>query len=65
MRKDGKFMVGEDIPDGQGAVTQLLAECFDLAYELRTEAEDNDKGDVEDDSVQGVEIPTKEVELQA
>ncbi|KAK3078364.1 hypothetical protein LTS18_007700, partial [Coniosporium uncinatum] len=65
MRKDGKFMVGEDIPDGQGAVTQLLAECFDLAYELRAEAEENEKGDVEDDSAQGVELPTKEVELQA
>lgn len=58
-------MVGEDIPDGQGAVTQLLAECFDLAYELRAEAEENEKGDVEDDSAQGVELPTKEVELQA
>lgn len=40
MRKDGKFMVGDDIPDGQGSVTQLLEECFELAYELRTEAEE-------------------------
>jgi hypothetical protein len=40
MRKDGKFMVGSDIPDGQGSVTQLLEECFELAYELRTEAEE-------------------------
>jgi hypothetical protein len=39
MRIDGKFMVGDDIPDGQANVTQLLAECFDLAYELRTQAE--------------------------
>lgn len=31
-------MVGTDIPEGQGAVTALLAECFDIAYELRTEA---------------------------
>lgn len=38
MKKDGKFMVGTDIPEGQGAVTALLAECFDIAYELRTEA---------------------------
>ncbi|KAF1987994.1 hypothetical protein K402DRAFT_352755 [Aulographum hederae CBS 113979] len=51
MRKDGKFMIGDDIPDGQGAVTQLLSECFELAYELRTEAEENEeRDDKEDDS---------------
>lgn len=42
MRVDGKFMVGEEIPDGQGRVTALLEECFELAYELRNDAEDND-----------------------
>lgn len=42
MRVDGKFVVGDDIPDGQGSVTQLLAECFELAYELRNDAEEND-----------------------
>ncbi|KAL8764525.1 MAG: hypothetical protein Q9209_007981 [Squamulea sp. 1 TL-2023] len=42
MRIDGKFMVGSDIPEGQGSVNSLLAECFDLNYELRVEAEDND-----------------------
>ena len=49
MRVDGKFMIGPDIPDGQGSVNQLLAECFDLAYELRTDAEDTDsnKGDAD------------------
>ncbi|RFU25332.1 hypothetical protein B7463_g11024, partial [Scytalidium lignicola] len=35
MRVDGKFMVGNDIPDGQGSVNELLAECFELSYELR------------------------------
>jgi hypothetical protein len=39
MRVDGKFMVGQDIPEGQGSVTELLAECFDLNYELRIAAE--------------------------
>ncbi|KAI2625857.1 hypothetical protein GGR54DRAFT_593260 [Hypoxylon sp. NC1633] len=39
MRVDGKFMVGEDIPEGQGSVAELLAECFDLNYELRVAAE--------------------------
>ena len=39
MRVDGKFMVGKDIPEGQGSVNDLLAECFDLSYELRVAAE--------------------------
>ncbi|KAI5360054.1 hypothetical protein Slin15195_G119170 [Septoria linicola] len=40
MKKDGKFMIGNDIPEGQGSVSALLAECFDLAYELRSEADE-------------------------
>ncbi|KAI9814991.1 MAG: hypothetical protein M1827_002834 [Pycnora praestabilis] len=43
MRTDGKFMVGSDIPEGQGSVNSLLAECFDLNYELRVEAEESDQ----------------------
>jgi hypothetical protein len=43
MRVDGKFMVGKDIPEGQGTVIDLLSECYDLAYELRTAAEDDDE----------------------
>lgn len=39
MRKDGKFMVGNDVPEGQGSVNELLAECFELNYELRIAAE--------------------------
>lgn len=35
MRVDGKFQVGKDIPEGQGSVNDLLAECYDLAFELR------------------------------
>ncbi|KAK3365695.1 hypothetical protein B0T24DRAFT_396307 [Lasiosphaeria ovina] len=40
MRVDGKFMVGNDIPEGQGSVSELLAECFDLSYELRVAVEE-------------------------
>ncbi|EME83951.1 uncharacterized protein MYCFIDRAFT_210739 [Pseudocercospora fijiensis CIRAD86] len=40
MKKDGKFMIGNDIPEGQGSVSALLAECFDLAYELRNESDE-------------------------
>lgn len=38
-------MVGADVPEGQGSVNSLLAECFDLNYKLRIEAEDNDSSD--------------------
>lgn len=46
MRVDGKFMVGTDIPEGQASVNALLAECFDMIYELRVEAE-GEKSDTE------------------
>lgn len=39
MRNDGKFEINGDIPEGQAAVADLLAECFELNYELRVEAE--------------------------
>ncbi|KZF25680.1 hypothetical protein L228DRAFT_227583 [Xylona heveae TC161] len=42
MRVDGKFMVGNDIPEGQGSINSLLAECFDLCYELRVDIEDKE-----------------------
>lgn len=40
MRVDGKFVVNGDVPEGQGSVSELLAECFDLIYELRVQAEE-------------------------
>ncbi|KAJ9609740.1 hypothetical protein H2200_006068 [Cladophialophora chaetospira] len=43
MRVDGKFQIGKDIPEGQGSVNDLLAECYDLAYELRTAAEEENE----------------------
>ena len=42
MRVDGKFMVGNDIPEGQGSISELLAECFDLSYELRVAVEEQE-----------------------
>ncbi|KAI9710221.1 MAG: hypothetical protein M1812_007493 [Candelaria pacifica] len=42
MRVDGKFMFAGEIPEGQGSVCALLAECYELSYDLRTEAEDED-----------------------
>jgi hypothetical protein len=40
MKIDGKFMVGDDIPDGQGAVIALMEECFELSYQLREQAQE-------------------------
>ena len=40
MKVDGRFVVNGDIPEGQGSVSELLAECFDLNYELRVLAEE-------------------------
>jgi Protein of unknown function (DUF2408) len=60
MRVDGKFMVGDEIPDGQAAVTQLLEDCFELAYQLRYEAEENEKGDADGEKMEtGVGIEMK------
>jgi hypothetical protein len=47
MRVDGKFFIGNDLPEGQGSVNSLLAECYEIAYELRA-AVDEDKEDQED-----------------
>ena len=40
MRVDGKFVVNGDVPEGQGSVNTLLAECFELAYGLRINAQE-------------------------
>lgn len=39
MKVDGRFIINGDIPEGQASVNELLAECFDIAYELRIAAE--------------------------
>lgn len=41
MRVDGKFMVGSDIPEGQGRVNSLLAECFEIVGDLRSAIDDS------------------------
>lgn len=47
MRVDGKFVVNGDIPEGQGSVTTLLAECFEMNYELRVAAEEAEEAEEE------------------
>ncbi|OJJ89596.1 uncharacterized protein ASPGLDRAFT_266840 [Aspergillus glaucus CBS 516.65] len=43
MRVDGKFYVGSDIPEGQGSINALLAECYDIAWELRASVDEEDE----------------------
>ena len=40
MQVGGKFMIGEDIPEGQASVKTLLAECFELCHDLKVETEE-------------------------
>lgn len=43
MRIGGKFMTEDgSIPEGQGTVHALLAECYELLHELRSEIEEDD-----------------------
>lgn len=42
MKVDGKFIINDDVPEGQGSVSELLAECFEINYELRVAAEEAD-----------------------
>ncbi|GAB1202699.1 hypothetical protein APSETT445_001320 [Aspergillus pseudonomiae] len=42
MRVDGKFYVGSDIPEGQGSVNSLLAECYDIVWELRAAVQEDE-----------------------
>ncbi|KAF2864017.1 hypothetical protein K470DRAFT_279848 [Piedraia hortae CBS 480.64] len=56
MKKDGKFMVGNDIPEGQASVCNLLADCFDLTMDMRREAQEREE---DEDKVQ------KDVEIAA
>ena len=51
MRQDGKFVVNGEIPEGQASVIALLSECFEMAYELRNDAEkeDDEQGDAKSD----------------
>lgn len=62
LRSDGKFIINNQIPEGQGTLNTLLAECFDIIHELKIELEEKEeenelqlgeaadqKGDITDD----------------
>lgn len=43
LRVDGKFMVDDTIPEGQGMLNALLSECFDICHELRVQILENEE----------------------
>lgn len=49
LRTDGKFIVDGQIPEGQGTLTALLAECYDICQELKIEADDREAEDQEEE----------------
>ena len=48
-------MIGKDIPEGQGSIISLLSECYDLTYELRTNAEEAQTNGENSENVENVE----------
>lgn len=47
LRHDGKFIVNNQVPKGQGTLNALLAECFDIIHELQIELEEKEDEDDE------------------
>lgn len=45
LREDGKFVVDGEIPPGQGVVIEVLAECFDMVYEMKVELDEKGEDD--------------------
>jgi hypothetical protein len=45
LRVDGKFIINGHIPEGQGTLNALLAECFDIIQELKIELEEKEEAD--------------------
>lgn len=43
LRHDGKFIVNGQVPEGQGTLNALLAECFDIIHELKIELEEKEE----------------------
>lgn len=43
LRQDGKFSVNGQVPEGQGTLNALLAECFDIIHELKIELEEKEE----------------------
>ncbi|ODV79195.1 uncharacterized protein CANTADRAFT_42486, partial [Suhomyces tanzawaensis NRRL Y-17324] len=53
LRSDGKFIINNQIPEGQGTLNALLAECFDIIHELKIELEEDDDEDDGTNNING------------
>lgn len=51
LKVDGKFMIGDSIPEGQGMLIALLSECFEICDELKMGVEEAENGSDEDKGV--------------
>ncbi|CAK9683829.1 unnamed protein product [Candida parapsilosis] len=49
LRKDGKFIIHQTVPEGQGAVCALLSECFDILQEMKIDLEEKELEDEDDE----------------
>ncbi|CCG20735.1 hypothetical protein CORT_0A03470 [Candida orthopsilosis Co 90-125] len=49
LRKDGKFIIHQTVPEGQGAVCALLSECFDILQEMKIDLEEKELEEEEEE----------------
>lgn len=48
LKQDGKFIVNGQVPEGQGTLNALLAECFEILHELKIELDQKEESGEED-----------------
>lgn len=48
LKQDGKFIVNGQVPEGQGTLNALLAECFEIIHELKIELDQKEESGEED-----------------
>lgn len=60
LREDGKFIINGQIPEGQGTLNALLAECFDILHELKIELEEKEESSVSNNSLSNSAVNTSD-----
>lgn len=60
LRDDGKFIVNGQVPEGQGTLNALLAECFDIIHELKIELEEKEDNEDEHEGTENDHITDEE-----
>lgn len=60
LRDDGKFIVNGQVPEGQGTLNALLAECFDIIHELKIELEEKEDNEDKEDGIDDDHITDEE-----